>query len=97
MRIKAIAIASSLSAMSIAMPLKSHAATYDFWYAYLSGGLAAICDLHMNGVISSSMVREFNKNFLAGSGENYPAAASRDAVNVIREQEDFKDCPIRVY
>ena len=51
----------------------------------------------MNGVISSSMVREFNKNFLAGSGENYPAAASRDAVNVIREQEDFKDCPIRVY
>ena len=94
--VKGFAIAGCFVALAVALP-PSVSASYEFWYGYISGGLAAICDLHMNGMISTNTVKEFNKNFLVTINDQSPAAATRDAVKVIRQQKDFKNCPIRQY
>ncbi len=97
MKAAAFAIAGIITIFSTAMPQSARSSTYEFYYAYTAGALAAICDLHMNGMISTNTVKEANKNFLNALGNNAPAAATREAVKVVLEQEDFKDCPIRNY
>ena len=97
MKAKVLAIAGSLAIVSTALPQSSKGSTYEFYYAYTAGALAAICDLHMNGVISTNTVKEANKNFLNALGNDVPAAATRAAVQVVLEQKDFRFCPIRHY
>ena len=97
MTARAFAIASALTIFTSAQPQIARSTTYEFYYAYTAGALAAICDLHMNGMISTNTVKEANKNFLKALGNDVPAAATRDAVKIVLEQDDFSDCPIRNY
>lgn len=97
MNAAAFAVAGTITIFSTAMPQSARSSTYEFYYAYTTGALAAICDLHMNGMISTNTVKETNKNFLNALGNDVPAAATRDAVRVVLEQDGFQDCPIRNY
>jgi len=97
MKARAFVIASALTIFTTAQPQNARSETYEFYYAYTAGALAAICDLHMNGIISTNTVKEANKNFLEAIRNDAPAAATRDAVEVVLEQDDFSKCPIRNY
>jgi len=52
-----------------------------------------LCDLHMNGIISTNTLKQAKSNFTKPS-LNVPKAATRDAIKVILNYEDFKNCPI---
>ena len=93
MKISTLAVAGAMAVFSIAFPKSTEAETYEFWYAYQAGGLAMLCDLHMNGIISTKTLKQAKSNFTKPS-LNVPKAATRDAIKVILNYEDFENCPI---
>ena len=93
MKRNALVIAGVLAVFSTAFPKSAEAESYEFWYAYQAGGLAMLCDLHMNGVISTNPLKEAKKNFTRPDID-IPKAATRDAIRAVLEYEDFKSCPI---
>lgn len=93
MKRNALVIAGVLAVFSTAFPKSAEAESYEFWYAYQAGGLAMLCDLHMNGVISTNTLKEAKKNFTRPDID-IPKAATRDAIRAVLEYEDFKSCPI---
>lgn len=95
MKIRAFAIAGALAVVSTAFPKSAESKTYEFWYGYTAGALAALCDLHMNGIISSSTVKEATQNFLSTKDPDIPAAATTNAVKALKEVDEFKNCPIK--
>jgi hypothetical protein len=93
MKTNALVIAAAIAVLSTAFPKNAKAENYDFWYAYQGGGLAMLCDLHINGIISTDVVKEASKNFTSPE-PHIPAAATRDAIKTVLEIEEFKSCPI---
>ena len=93
MKMNALVIAGALAILSTAFPKSAEAETYEFWYAYQAGGLAMLCDLHMNGVISTNILKESKKNFTSPDPD-VPKASTRDAIKAVLKYEDFKNCPI---
>ena len=97
MKIRAFTIGCVLAIFSTALPKSAKANTAEFWYAYTAGALAAICDLHNHGVISTSTVKEATNNFIGEYDPDIPDAAVKGAVQAIKEMDDFKNCPIQHY
>jgi len=93
MKFRAIAVAGALAILSNALPRGAAAETYEFWYGFQAGGLAMLCDLHMNGVISTNTLKTAVGNF-AGPDNDVPQAATRDAIKAVQEYEEFKNCPL---
>ena len=97
MKISTLAVAGAMAVFSIAFPKSTEAETYEFWYAFTAGALAALCDLHTNGIISTSTVKTATNNFIGEYDPDIPNAAIKDAVEAIKGQDEFKSCPIVHY
>jgi len=97
MRIRAFVIAGVLAVLPTSFPKTAKAGSYEFWYPYTAGALAALCDLHNYGVISTSTVKEATNNFIGEYDPDIPDAAVKDAVKAVKGQDDFKNCPIQHY
>ena len=95
MKLRAIAVAGALAVLSTAFPRSAAAETYEFWYAYQAGGLAMLCDLHMNGIISTNVLQTAVGNFTSPDSD-VPQAATRDAIKAVQEYEEFDNCPLKL-
>ena len=95
MKAKALAIVGALSVVSIALSQSAKAqATYEFWYTYTAGSFATLCDLHVNDVISTEDLQEYQKNWM---DDDDNLAAFKEAVDAVLEQEAFSKCPLLRY
>ena len=93
MKLSAIAVASALAVLATAFPKSTKAESYEFWYAFQAGGLAMLCDLHMNGVISTKTLKTAVGNFTSPDSD-VPQASTRDAIKAVQGYEQFKNCPL---
>ena len=93
MKIRTLAIAGAMAVFSSGTPKAAKASDYDFWYAFQAGGLAMLCDLYTNGVISTNTVKEAKTNFTKPDPDT-PSASTRDAIKVVLTNKYFNDCPI---
>ena len=93
MKKNALVIAGALAVFSTAFPKSVEAESYEFWYAYQAGVLATLCGLHMDGVISTNIVKEWKENFTSPDPD-IPKAATTAAIKAVQGYKEFKNCPL---
>ena len=95
MKIRASVIAAGFVVLQTAFPISAKPQSYQFWYGFNAGGLAALCDLYLAGVFTSDVVEEASRRYLKKRNDEDHDKAAEDAFVVMSTNDAAKDCPIR--